>query len=129
MGARVLNDVTGEAVLADKEGREYHVIFDLQAVMALEKLSGRSAFDIVNEGPTISDCVCMILAGAAGYSRRDSGAHRVNGNLAQRIFQDSGGFLAVAPTLAESLSCAEALGLQSSTDGEDAASPLELPSS
>ncbi len=41
---------------------------------------------------------------------------KVNPTLALRILIDSGGVLRVAPTLAESMSCAEGLGL-----GPDAA--------
>lgn len=117
MGAQIVNELTGEAVLSDREGRKYHVVFDLDAVMVVEKLTGRAAMEVIMGSPSVTDCVAMILAGTGGYARRNPGAPKVNANLAQRIFTDSGGLLKLAPILVESLSCAEGLGLVD--DGED----------
>lgn len=130
MGAQVLNEVTGEAVLTDKVGREYHVLFDLTAVVATEKLTGRSVMDVLT-GPHAADCLVMIVTGAAGYARRNPGAPNVNANLAQRIFIDSGGLVKAGPVLVQSLSCAEGLGLGADDEaGEaDEAAPLVSPPS
>ncbi len=120
MPAQIANDVTGEAVLTDPEGREYRIIFDLSAVMDVERMSGHSAVDIMAGRPSVTDCVCMIIAGAAGYQRRNpAGAKKVNPNLAQRILIDCGGLVRVAPVLAESMSCAEGLGLGPDPDEDD----------
>lgn len=118
MGAKLLNELTGEAVLTDKEGRSYHVIFDLSAVMALEKITAKTAVQVISN-PGVTDCVAMILAGTAGWQRRDPSAPRVNANLAQRILIDSGGLAKIAPVLAESLSCAEGMGLGDDGDNGD----------
>lgn len=131
MAGQVLNDVTGEAVLTDKEDRKYHVVFDLTAVMVLEKMTGRGAIEILS-ATSATDCVAMILAGTAGWARRNPGAPKVNANLAQKIFIDSGGYLRLAPVLVESLSCAEGLGLDGGSDdagGDEEAGPLALPPS
>lgn len=145
MGIQVLNEVTGEAVITDTgpghdgiDPRRYHVVFDLDAVMTIEKMTGRSAIDILVGLPNLTDCLAMIMAGTAGYQRRNPGVgRRVNPALAKRILVDAGGVLALAPGLAESLSCAEGLGLVDDDnnaagidegDGDDA-SPLALPGS
>lgn len=126
MGAQILNDLTGEAVLTDKADRKYHVVFDISAVMALEKITGRSAIEVMSS-PGLTDCVAMILTGTAGWQRRNPGAQRVNANLAQRILIDSGGLAKVVPVLCESLSCAEGLGMSDDAAGDsdgDEADPL-----
>jgi hypothetical protein len=132
MGARILNELTGEAVLSDDQGREYHVLFDLSAVMAVEATTGHSAIDVLRN-TTVTDCVAMILAGSEGYARRNPGAKRVNGNLAMRVLASCGGLMRVAPTLVESLSCAEGLGLgpdatDDDADEGDGDEPTPLPS-
>lgn len=129
MGAEVLNEVTGEAVLTDKEGRSYHVVFDFTAVRVLEKLTERGVMAILHD-PSANDCVAMIMAGTAGWGRRNSGSPKVNGNLAERVFLDSGGYRRVAPVLTQSLSCAEGLNLDDDGEGsgDDEAGPLALPS-
>ncbi|MCA1569748.1 MAG: hypothetical protein LC798_05385 [Chloroflexi bacterium] len=122
MGAQILNDLTGEAALTDKDGHKYHVVFDLSAVMALEKITGKSAIDVLSN-PSASDCVAMILCGTAGYGRRNPGSPKMNHNLAQKVLIDSGGLAKLAPVLAEALSCAEGLGLNGEdedTDGQGA---------
>ena len=127
MSAKIVNELTGEAVLTDTAGHDYHVVFDISAVMALEKITGRSAIEVMSN-PGLTDCIAMILSGTAGWQRRTPGAPRVNGNLAQRILIDSGGLAKVAPVLCESLSCAEGLGMGADDDGEgDATGPLASP--
>lgn len=131
MGAEVLNTVTGEAVLTDKADHKHHVVFDLQAVMTLEKMTGRGVIEILSN-TSATDCVAMILVGTSGYGRRNPGSPKVNGNLAQRILVDSGGYLKLAPVLVESLSCAEGLGLDGDSGGDDDgdnSDPLALPPS
>jgi hypothetical protein len=129
MGAEVLNEVTGEAVLTDKTGREYRLVFDFTAVRVLEKLAERGVMAILHD-PSANDCVAMIMAGTAGWARRNHGSAKVNGNLAERIFIDSGGYRKVAPVLIQSLSCAEGLNLDDDGDAneDDEAAPLALPS-
>jgi hypothetical protein len=117
VGAQILNDVTGECVLTDKEGRSYHLIFDNQAVMALEKITGKSAVGILSDTSN-TDCQAMIMCGAAGWQRRQPGGPRVNGNLAQKIFLACGGYAKLAPKLAESLSCAEGMGFDDDDEAE-----------
>lgn len=131
MSGQVLNDVTGEAVINDNADRKYHVVFDLTAVMALEKITGRGAIEILSQTST-TDCVAMILVGTSAWARRNPGAPKVNGNLAQKIFIDSGGYLKLAPVLVESLSCAEGLGLDGGAGdagGDEDPGPLALPPS
>jgi hypothetical protein len=132
MGAEILNEVTGEAALTDKTGRKYHVVFDLNAVMALESIVGRSAISVIS-APDVTSCVAMILAGSGGYQRRNPGGRKINANLAQKIFLDSGGLVKLAPVLVESLSCAEGLGLNGGDDDagadEGEAGPLVSPPS
>lgn len=131
MGAEIVNEVTGEAILTDAADRKYHLVFDLSAVMALEKMSGHGAIEILGN-PSATDCVAMILAGTSGWARRHPGAPKVNGTLAQKIFVDSGGYLKLAPVLVEALSCAEGLGLDGGSDGDDSdgdPGPLALPPS
>jgi hypothetical protein len=130
VSAEVLNEVTGEAMIADKAGHKYHVCFDLTAVMVLEKMTGRGVIEILSN-TSITDCVAMIIAGTSGYGRRNPGSPKVNGNLAQRILEDSGGYSKLAPVLVQSLSCAQGLGFDDESDGEDRdeAAPLALPAS
>lgn len=120
MGAQILNELTGEAAITDKAGRKYHVVFDLDAVIAVEKMTGRSAMELMMSRPGITDCIVMIIAGTGGWARRNPGAGgpRVNENLAKRIFADGGG-IRLGPILAESLSCAEGLGLEAAADEHD----------
>lgn len=129
MAAKLLNEVTGEAVITDSAGREYHVVFDLTAVMAVEQLTGRGAVDVALGGmPSASACVAMILAGTAGYARRQPGAPKVNPNLAQRILVDSGGVAGVGRDLCVSLAHGEGLGLTDDEPGSgDEAGPLVSP--
>lgn len=129
MGAEVLNEVTGEAVLTDNGDRKYHVVFDFTAVRVLEKLTERGVMQILHD-PSANDCVAMIMAGTAGWARRNPGSPKVNGNLAERIFLDSGGYRKLAPALIQSLSCAEGLNLDDDGEGsrDDEAGPLALPS-
>lgn len=112
MGAEVVNDLTGEVVLSDEAGNSYHLVFDLSAVMTLEKMAGRGALEILSSTPSINDCLAMILAGAGGWQRRSPGAKVVNPNLAQKILVGAGGALKVMQVLMKSLSCAEGLGLR-----------------
>lgn len=128
MGARIVNDVTGEAVLSDEAGRSYHFLFDLQAVMNVEALTGHAPLQIMGN-PSVTDCVSMIVAGSAGYQRRSPGGKKVDGRLAMRILTDSGGYRRVAPVLATSLSCAEGLGLDAGEDDGDGDedAPFDLP--
>lgn len=128
MAAEIVNEVTGEALLTDKAGREYHVVFDMSAVMALEKITGRTVVEIISD-PGMTGCVAMIMAGAAGWQRRQPGGPKVNGNLAQKILTDSGGVAKCGPVLAESLSCAEGLGFNDDAGGDDDTSPLGSTSS
>lgn len=130
MSTGVVNDVTGEAFIQDDKGRKYGVLFDLAAVQALERMAGKSAIDVLNN-PGVNDCIALIVAGTLGYGRRNPGSPKVNGNLAARIFEDAGGYRKVAPTLIESLSCAECLGLSETPDDDDEgeAGPLGLPTS
>ena len=135
MGAELINDLTGEAVITDKAERRYHVVFDLSAVMVVESMAGRSAMDILMGRPSATDCVAMIVGGCGGYSRRSPNAPKVTPKLAMRILEDSGGVLKLGPTLAASMSCAEALGLRGDdedsddADGEDDRGPLASPPS
>lgn len=133
MGAQIVNELTGEMVLTDDAEHAYHLVFDLTAVMAVEQMSGRQAMDILASRPSVTDCVCMIVAGVAGYQRRHPGGKKVSPTLAQRILIDSGGLLRLAPVLAESMSCAEGLGLgpdESSEDGDgDDPAPFASPTS
>lgn len=130
MGAQILNELTGEAAITDRAGRKYHVVFDLDAVIATEKMTGRSAMDLMMSRPGASDCIVLIIAGTGGWARRNPGAGgpRVNENLAKRIFADSGG-LRLGPILVESLSCAEGLGLGADDDDHDGGEdgPLHSP--
>lgn len=130
VSAEVLNEVTGEAVLTDKADRKYHVVFDFSAVRVLEKLAGRGVMEILRE-TSVNDCLAMIMAGAAGYGRRNPGSPKLNGNLVERVFIDSGGYAILAPVLVHSLSCAEGLNLEGvdGDDEQDDAGPLALPSS
>ncbi len=128
MSAELVNEVTGECTLTDKDDRKYHLVFDMDAVMALEKITGRAAVDIISN-TSHTDCVAMILCGSGGYQRRNPGGSRMNGNLAKRIFLDSGGYARLAYVLAESLSRAEGMGFDDEDDGGEAAGPLALPSS
>jgi hypothetical protein len=121
VSARLVNKVTGETVVEDAEGREYHLVFDLAAVMQLEaSMGGRSAFDLITSGQSISatDCLRMITCGAAGYRRRHPSAANVNPNLAMRIFESAGGLVALAAPLIDCLSRAQALGLNEDTEAE-----------
>lgn len=127
MAAEVLNEVTGEAVLTDKAGHKYHVVFDLDAVLAVEKITGKTAVQLMTGQPGATDCICLILAGSAGWARRNPGAPRINENLARKIFADSGG-LRLGPALSVSLSCAEGLGLDDNDEEADSG-PLVSPSS
>lgn len=128
-GAKIVNDLTGEALLTDDAGREYHLVFDLQAVMNVEALSGHAPLQVMGN-PSVTDCVSMIVAGSAGYQRRSPGGKKVDGKLAMRILIDSGGYRRLAPVLAMSMSCAEGLGLDDDgsddSDGDEAG-PLALP--
>lgn len=135
MSAELVNEVTGECVLfakcEDSEVREYHLVFDMDAVMALEKITGKSAVDIISNTSN-TDCVAMILCGHAGYQRRNRGGSRMNGNLAKRVFLDSGGYAGLSYVLAESLSRAEGMGFDDAGDGGDSgdeSGPLGLPAS
>ncbi len=95
----------------------------------LEKLTERGVMAILSD-PSANDCVAMIMAGTAGWARRNPGSAKVNGNLAERIFLDSGGYRKLAPVLIQSLSCAEGLNLDDDGEGsgDDEAGPLALPS-
>lgn len=131
MGAQILNDLTGEAALTDIAGRKYHLVFDLSAVMAAEKMTGKSAMDLMMSRPGVVDCVCLIIAGCSGWQRRNPGAEpKITEAKATRIFSDSGG-LRIAPVLIESLSCAEGMGLEGAEpdDADDEAGPLVSPTS
>ncbi len=129
MSAELVNEVTGECILTDKEDRKYHLVFDMDAVMALEKITGKSAVDIISSTGT-TDCVAMILCGHAGYQRRNPGGSRMNGNLAKKVFLDSGGYAKLCYVLAESLSRAEGMGFDDEgDDGGEPSGPLALPSS
>lgn len=118
MGAQILNELTGEAILTDDADRKYHLVFDLSAVMQLEAMSGHTALDVIRN-PSVSDCVVMIMAGIDGHQRRNGGGKKISAKLAQRILADSGGFRRLAPVLVESLSCAEGLGLGGDDDDGD----------
>ncbi len=130
MSAKIVNDLTGEVLLTGKSGRTYSLVFDLSAVMALEKITSKSAIDImINPGAT--DCVAMIMCGASGWQRRNPTGPKINGNLAQKVFSDSGG-LSIRNVLAESLSGAEGLGIGDEEEEEPDESdpgPLALPTS
>lgn len=132
MGAELVNEVTGECILTDKNDRKYHLVFDMDAVMALEKITGKPAVNIISD-TSHTDCVAMILCGHAGWQRRNPGGSRLNGNLAKRIFLDSGGYGRLAYVLSDSLSRAEGMGFDDaeSEDDTDAVDrgPLALPSS
>jgi hypothetical protein len=126
VGAEIVNEVTGECVLTDKEGRTYHLVFDMSAVMALEKMTGKSAVGIMSDTAN-TDCVAMILAGAGGWQRRQPGGQRINGNLAQKIFIACGGYDKLAVKLCESLYLAEGMGFnddEAEDAGGDDAGPL-----
>ncbi len=128
MGAKLLNQVTGECVISGK-GRDYNLVFDVDAVLSLEKLAGRSAVAIINDTSN-TDCILMIMCGHAGWQRRNPGnGQRLNGNLAKRIFLDSGGYAGLSFVLGDSLSRAEGMGfdeVESDGDTDADAGPLAL---
>lgn len=134
MGAQVIDDFTGEAVLSDAAGNQRaFVLFDRTAVKAIDALIPRGCMALVSGGTgNITECVHMLVCGSAGYQRRNRGAMRLtNEDLARDVLRDCGGPFVVLPVLLESLSCAEDLGLRADaevSDG-DAAAPLAPPSS
>lgn len=117
--AQVLNDITGAAVFTATNGRQVHVLFDIEAVSAVESLSGKSVFDLLSTRPGVSDMVHLIMAGAAGYSRRNPAAKAVNAERALRFIKAfPGGVLGMLPTMLKSLTKAEGLGLDLDDDDD-----------
>lgn len=124
MPGKVLDDFTGEAVLTDaKENVLAHLLFDRSAVKALDGLVPRGAAGLLVQPPsTMTECGIMVMVGTAGYQRRNPGTKRVtDADQAWDIVRDAGGPLSkdVVATLAESLSCAEDLGLRNVAASED----------
>lgn len=134
MGAQVLDDFTGEAVLTDAAGNQRaFVLFDRTAVKSIDAVIPRGAMSVVAGGTgNVTEVVQLLMCGSAGYQRRNRGAMRlVNEDLARDVLRDCGGPFVVLPALLESLSCAEDLGLRGDAEASDgdAAAPLAPPSS
>lgn len=118
--SNIVNAITGCAVFTDAKGKRVHVLFDIEAVMAVERLSGRSVFDLLSGRPGPTDMVNLLLAGTQGYARRNGGAVKaLNPQRAARFVIDSGGVLPMLPTMLESLTKAEGLGLDLDDDEDD----------
>lgn len=113
MSAEMVNPVTGECLLTDKEGREYHLLFDLTAVAALETMSnGETVFDIIERRPGVLMLARMLVAGSQGYARRNpTTTQRINPGLAMKVIVSCGGIQKIVAPVTESLCRSEGMGM------------------
>lgn len=121
---RVENLTTGEAVLEGESGREVRVVYDAQAVHMIESRleGGASAFDLISglrdHRPTLQVTAVIIVAGAAGYARRNgSRGKTLTPQAALDVIDDCGGQAEVLPVLSESMARSRTLGLVKEDEG------------
>lgn len=112
MSAEIENRVTGQCRLSTKAGREYHLLFDMEAVAEVEAMSGGvGIMDLLMRQPGVTMLVRMIVAGSKGYARRNPGVRAINPTLAMKLVRDCGGLQDLSGPVAECVCRAEGMGL------------------
>lgn len=126
MSATIVNKLTGEARLEGKSGRACGVVFDLQAVAAIEAQTTMGIADYLARAfgrAGVNETQRLILVGNEAYRRRNPGSNPIMPKAALDLIADAGGMLLVYPVLVESLMLAEGLGFNDG--GDESAMPAD----
>lgn len=123
MSAEITNTVTGEATITDDErGETHHIVFSIEAVAAVERMTNKGVLDIIGAGrPTLTETAMIVVAGSEGYRRRHPGQKPLNPKLALKLIA-AAGYTTILPVVLESLIKAEGLGLR---DDDEEAAPAD----
>lgn len=119
--AEILNPLNGEARVYGAKGREWGLIFDLDACTKLEEQNGGVGIPALilrmTINPSVSDLRRLITVGAAAYLRRNYGAQdKVTPTTALDVIAEGGGLTHLTKVLVVSLSKAEGLNLNPDRD-------------
>lgn len=124
--SQIINDVTGCAEFTGASGRTVHVLFDIEAVMAVEQTTGKSVFDLLSGRPGLTDMIYLLMAGSRGYGRRPGvSAKPLSPERASKFVVDCGGVLAMLPTMLRSLTKAEGIGLDIDDEDDEVGEPAD----
>jgi hypothetical protein len=112
MSAVIENTITGQCLLTTRAGREYRLVFDMEAVAEVEAMSGGvGIMDLLMRQPGVTMLVRMFVAGSKGYARRNPGARPINPTLAMKLIRECGGLQDLSGPVAECVCRAEGMGL------------------
>lgn len=118
------NPLRGEVLLEGESGKEYGIVYTVDALLMIESKVQFGPLDLINRAVnqqlTMTELTVCVWAGMEGYRRaHGAGGKPVNPAVAPKVITDCGGYLQVMIAVAQSLTQSQALGLTSDEDEDD----------